>query len=96
MYIGNDIVNPTLPIRTNLFVRMTEPLLGKGHMLFLYNCNTSQQQPARTTSLVSAHFQSYMQKCLIQNSHTLLHNEFFSQQCNSCLQVVIKWEFCVQ
>jgi len=48
-------VNPTLPFCTNLFVSMTEPLLGKGHMLFLYNCNTSQQQPARTTSLLSTY-----------------------------------------
>lgn len=83
-------MNPTLPIHTNLFGSMTEPLLGKGPILF------SQQQPARTTSLVSIYFQSYMRKCLIQNSHTLFHIEFSPHQCNSCLQVVIKWEFCVQ
>lgn len=96
MYTGNDTVNPMLPIRTNLFVSMTDSLLGKGPLLFLHNCNNSQQQPAKTTFLVSTYFQSYMRKCLIQNSHTLFHIEFFSHQCNSCLQVVIKWEFCFQ
>jgi hypothetical protein len=34
MYTGNDTVNPTLPIHTDLFVNMTEPLFGKGHILF--------------------------------------------------------------
>ena len=42
MYKGNDTVNPTFPTHTNIFVSVTEPLLGKGHILFLYNCNTTQ------------------------------------------------------
>jgi hypothetical protein len=41
IYVGDDVKDPSLPASTNVVLTMCEPLLGKGHTLYLDNWYSS-------------------------------------------------------
>jgi hypothetical protein len=41
IYTGDDVTDPTLPASTNVVLNMCEPLLDKGHTLFIDNWYSS-------------------------------------------------------
>jgi hypothetical protein len=49
IYVGDDVTDPSLPAGTNVVLNMSEPLLDKGHTLYLDNWYSSPNLCRRLT-----------------------------------------------